>query len=224
MVSLYSQLLESYLFASRAWTEFKSRDLEASLRHQCHSLEEISLTDNFLFIDEEGGDIIEPMTFSDFTCLKIFEISLPFVYGMAALLFDEGTSSSPDATAKYLKSMSERLIDMIPYSVEEIRFRFPQFHGMWAAKLLNMALLEFLAWRRARCLKLKRIELHFYPDKANKYLPELQTCLEEASRLEIEVKAFQGGRLGRENVGEEGWRWRIGEWQDELAEAVQIPT
>jgi hypothetical protein len=115
--------------------------------------------------------------------------------------------------------MRKRLIDMVPRSIEEIRF--PQLGEMWAARFLNTALLEFLGWRREKFLKLKRIELHFYPGKVDECLPELQTSLDKAFGLEIEVKAFKGGRGGRDDV-EEGWR--IGRSQYELAEAVQIPT
>jgi hypothetical protein len=167
---------------------------------------------------------MEPVTFSDFTCLKILEISLPFVFGQEALQFDEGTRNerikgSPDPTENDLKSMSKRLIDMVPHSIEELSF--PQLGEIWAARFLNTALLEFLGWRREKFLKLKRIELHFYPDKVDKCLPELQTSLDKAFGLEIEVKAFKGGRRGRDDV-EEGWR--IGWRQYELAGAVQIPT
>jgi hypothetical protein len=65
---------------------------------------------------------MEPVTFSDFTCLKVLEISLPFVFGQEALQFDEGTRNgrikgSPDPTENDLKSMSKRLIDMVPITV-----------------------------------------------------------------------------------------------------------
>jgi hypothetical protein len=167
---------------------------------------------------------MEPMTFSDFTCLKVLEISLPFVFGQEALRFAEGTPNerikgSSDPTENDLKSMRKRLIDMVPQSIEEIRF--PQLGEIWAARFLNTALLEFLGWRGEKFSKLKRIELHFYPEKVDECLPELQTSLNKALGLEIEVKAFKGGRLGGEDV-EEGWR--IGRGKYELAGAVPIPT
>jgi hypothetical protein len=166
---------------------------------------------------------MEPVTFSDFTCLKMLEISLPFVFGQEALQFTEGTcggriNGSPDPTENDLKSMSKRLIDMVPQSIEEIRFS--QLGEVWAARFLNTALLEFLGWRSEKFSKLKCIELHFYPDKVDECLPELRTSLNKAFGLEIEVKAFKSGRLGGEDV-EEGWR--IGRNQYELAGAVQIP-
>jgi len=175
---------------------------------------------------------MEPMTFNDFNSLKILEISLPFVFGQKALQFDKGPrtrriQSSPDPTENDLKSMSKRLIDIAPTSIEEIRFA--QLGEIWAARFLNTALLEFLSWRGEKFLKLKRIELHFYSDTVDTCLPELQTSLAKASGLEIEVKAFRGGRLGQNGV-EEGWRigWRRyqpAEAAEAAAgEAVQIPT
>jgi len=163
------------------------------------------------------------MTFSDFTCLKILEISLPFVFGQEALQFTEGAPTgrikgSPDPTENDLKSMSKRLINMVPQSIEEIRFS--QLGEIWASRFLNTALLEFLGWRSEKFSKLRRIELHFYPEQVDECLPELQTSLNNALGLEIEVEAFIGGRLGREDV-EEGWR--IGWSQYERAGAVQIP-
>jgi hypothetical protein len=115
--------------------------------------------------------------------------------------------------------MSKRLIDMVPHGIEEIRF--PQLDDIWAARFLNMALLELLSWRREKFLKLKRIEFHFYPEKVDKCLPELRASLDKAFGLEIEVRAFKGGRLGQNDVKE---GWRIGWGQDEAKGAVLIPT
>jgi hypothetical protein len=166
---------------------------------------------------------MEPMIFGDFNCLKILEISLPFVFGQETLQFDEGTGKgriegSPNPTENDLKSMSKRLLDMVPISIEEIRFA--QLGENWATRFLNKALLELLGWRSERFLKLRRIELHFYPDRADQCLPELQSSLAKAFGLGIEVSAFKGGRGGRDDV-EEGWR--IGWNHYEPEGAVQIP-
>ncbi len=214
-------------FVGRAWTYFKSRDLQAALYYQRRSLEEISITHSFYEFCEDFGspeDKMEPVTFSDFACLKVLEISLPFVFGQEALQFAEGgcphrIQGSPDPTEKDLKSMSRRLIDMVPMSIE--RMRFAQLSDIWAVRYLNTALLEMLRWHREKFTKLNCVELHFYPEKTTICLPDLRDSLAKALELGIEVKAFKGGRLGQDDV-EEGWRMRWGR-NREMDEAVQIP-
>lgn len=165
---------------------------------------------------------MEPMNFNDFSCLKILEISLPFVFGQEALQFDEGAvygriKGSPDPTINDLNSMNKRLIEMIPLGIKELRFA--QLGEIWASRFLNTALLECIMRCREKFVKLSRLEFHFYPNQANLLLPELQSSFDKALEFGIEIQAFEGGLLGRDNVEEE---WKIGERHYDLVEAKEI--
>ncbi|CAJ2502449.1 Uu.00g098430.m01.CDS01 [Anthostomella pinea] len=79
---------------------------------------------------------MDPMAFSDFTALKTLEISLPFVFGHGALLFYAWDSSrhrdAPDPTDADIEATKRYLVDMLPSSIETVRFA--HCGDIWAAR------------------------------------------------------------------------------------------
>ena len=145
-----------------------------------------------------------PMTFSGYGALRTLEISLRFIFDQNSLRFitDAGSYAETQAAAR------RRLVDMLPASIETLRFA--QCDSYYAAKTLNSALLELFS----RCgpgpgpgghfARLRTIEIHAYAERANQVLPELRPSFIVAANIGIRMTPFRGGLLGRDDV-HDGW-------------------
>jgi hypothetical protein len=202
---------------------FKTSALQESLKHQCHSLVELSLTHALYdFLVDDDTNEMSPMVFRDFSNLKILEISLPFIFGQETLQFGKNKPRrDPEALNPTLQDMQAskgRLVDMLPTSIETLRLA--QCGDVWAAQILDYALIELVRLKK-RFSALKHIEIHCYNwgEVEGRTFPELWRSFFEADRAGISMKMFKGGRLGRTNV-EDGWLTTTGVSGHDLVEVV----
>ena len=146
-------------------------------------------------------DEMAPMTFSGYGARRTLEISLRFIFDQNSLRFitDAGSYAETQAAAR------RRLVDMLPASIETLRFA--QCDSYYAAKTLNSALLELFSrcgGPAAHFARLRTIEIHAYAARANQVLPELRPSFVVAANIGIRMTPFRGGLLGRDDV-HDGW-------------------
>ncbi|KAI0016529.1 hypothetical protein F4780DRAFT_675604 [Xylariomycetidae sp. FL0641] len=185
-----------------AYTDINTTRLQKSLDYQSHSLEEISLTISSVNFDRSSnlGDVIKPMSFSEFEALKTLEVSPPFVFGDEALRHAELHPGAPDSLETDIELSRRQLLRMLPRSVQTIRFA--QCGLLRDVQKLDCALTELFERKSQDFPDLQNIEIHAPAlSKTNAEWPsELQRSAWEARRRGIRMTAYSGGRLGHQEL------------------------
>ncbi|KAK8118212.1 uncharacterized protein PG998_006493 [Apiospora kogelbergensis] len=147
-----------------SWIPFQTDELQKSLEHQKDSLQELSVTHSYYNFDLSEEDDIDPMSFVKFMALRVLEISLAFVFGGDVVCYDEGTvhrlKDIDDPSEAQQRECAERLVEMLPESLETIRFA--QCGDEWTTRLLDRALLRVLEVGAELLPRLRTIEVHVY--------------------------------------------------------------
>ncbi|OTB02710.1 hypothetical protein M426DRAFT_322463 [Hypoxylon sp. CI-4A] len=198
------------VMVNRADIPFDTKWLEDLLRYQSHALEEVSLTHSFREDNEcfSPGHFDQPaaigsMSFADFHVLTTLNISLAFVFGREALQLAKDrfyrTVGAPDPTEVEIESTKQFLVNMLPRSIETLRFA--QCNDIWAIKRLDHALVELYSCREERFPNLSTVEVHVRFIGKGNWIKQLCRSADEAARREVRMKVFRGGPLGVDVVG-----------------------
>lgn len=199
---------------------FRADRLQQSLEHQKHSLEEISLLHGYyqwgLNSDGEprgNGDVLGSVSFAAFARLRVLEIALPFVFGQAVVGFEDGTAPPrrsdkvADPSAGEQRACATRLLEMLPPSVETVRFA--QCGDRWAARLLGGALGPLVDEVRVgaggRFPALRVVEVHLHRGGLHPPMPygieeRLEASLCAARAVGIRAEIMEEGHLCSEDA------------------------
>lgn len=191
-----------HLFARlRSWIPFQTDELQKSLEHQKDSLQELSVTHSYYNFDLSEEDDIDPMSFVKFMALRVLEISLAFVFGGDVVCYDEGTvhrlKDIDDPSEAQQRECAERLVEMLPESLETIRFA--QCGDEWTTRLLDRALLRVLEVGAELLPRLRTIEVHVYQGMEEAIVqgggPLLEKSFQAAKDAGLGVEVVYGSRL-----------------------------
>ncbi|KAK7931016.1 hypothetical protein PG985_001728 [Apiospora marii] len=190
---------------------FRTEPFQRSLEHQRHSLEEVSLLYRYYqWGFNRSGELSNhhdfgPVSLAAFARLRVLEISLPFVFGQAVLCLENGSRprrchGAADPSAAEQRACAARLLEMLPPSVETVRFA--QCCDRWASRLLAGALDALVDEVRVgvggRFPALRAVEVHLY---LGCYPPPVSYGIEEC--LEASLCGARAAGM-RADIVEEG--------------------